>query len=202
MTKPKSAGRCRMAALINILCFATFQTVTVDAQARAFSGPSQSPAAGETKPPHPVLSRYFVDYFAGAWSGSGRFAKTGKPIKSDVQFQRIAGGEALLVSEAERPPNDFRFTGIISVDSASSEPVLLLASNHEAGARLLRSRGWDGTRITFEADPGLHAWFARERFTFVKKSSDSFSASYEMSFDDGRSWVTGDTQIFTRVVSP
>ena len=74
---------------------------------------------------------------------------------------------------------------------------MLFAGN--SGAQLFRAGGdgWQNGKIVFQSTPELKDTFAFERFTFERKSNDSFLATYEMS-RDGKSWRVGDSQTFTR----
>lgn len=69
----------------------------------------------------------------------------------------------------------------------------------DSGADLFRSGsgGWQDNKIIFQSTSELKANSALVRFTFERKSNDSFLATYEMS-RDGKTWRTGDTQTFTR----
>ena len=85
------------------------------------------------------------------------------------------------------------------MDSVSGLPVMLLTSNHDSGGRLFRSAGWKNGKIVFQSGPELHASFALERFTFERESTSVFHTTYEMSFDDGKTWMVGDHQTFTKL---
>jgi len=142
------------------------------------------------------------DFLTGHWVGSGQFTRTGAPVASTFRFSKILGAEALAVEHAEIEPNSFAYAGVISMDTVSGDIVLLLASNKGGGGRLMRSRGWTGETMAFEAAPELHAWFARERVTFERLGPDSFKTTYEMSRDAGATWRVGDIQTFQRQLSP
>lgn len=146
----------------------------------------------------PALSTEFVDYLAGDWTGSGTFTRTGKPVESTFRFQPSHDREVLIVEHAEKEPNRFAYSGVISMDSVTGKPVFLMASNNKGGARLFRSEGWQDGRLVFETDPALQAWFARERISFIRKGDRAFKATYEMSRDNGATWRTGDEQDFTK----
>ncbi len=144
------------------------------------------------------VSAELMNYFAGNWTGKGRFASSGKELESDLSFTPELENQALVVREKERSPNTFQFIAFWSVDSASGQPVMLLVSNHDSGARLFRSDGWHDSKIVFQSVPELHASFALERFTFERVSSTQFQGTYDMSFDNGKTWRVGDHQTFTR----
>jgi len=139
-----------------------------------------------------------INYFAGNWSGKGKFASSGKNLESDFSFVPDPETKSLLVRQKEKPPNTFRFTALWSVDSVSGQPVMLLVSNHDSGGRLFRSDGWKDGKIVFQSGPELHASFALERFTFERESATAFHTTYEMSFDHGKTWTVGDHQTFTK----
>jgi len=88
------------------------------------------------------------------------------------------------------------------MDSMSGKPVMLLASNHGAGARLFRSQGWRDGKIVFQTGPELRASWALERFSFERKFDTVLEVTYEFSNDDGRTWQMGDRQVYTKRVSP
>lgn len=157
-------------------------------------------AIGTARPqlqPKPAISAAILAYFAGNWHGSGTFA-TGKPIASDMSFVPDLENQGLLVRAKERPPNTFQYIALWSTDSASGDVVMMLASNHQSGARLFRSGGWQNGTIAFQSVPALRATWALERFTFTRKTEASFAATYEFSLDNGVSWKLGDSQTFTR----
>lgn len=79
---------------------------------------------------------------------------------------------------------------------------MLLASNHDSGGRVFRSRGWQDSKIVFQSGSELRAHWALERFTFGGESSSAFQARNEMSTDDGTTWRMGDTQTFAKRSSP
>lgn len=146
----------------------------------------------------PTLPTSITAYLEGDWAGAGTFARSGLPVASTFSFRTTLDGEAMRVDHAEVAPNTFAYSGVISVDSRSGDVVLVMASNKGGGARLLRSKGWIGETLAFEAAPELQAWFARERITFERLGPDQFRATYEMSRDDGLTWRTGDVQTFER----
>lgn len=157
-----------------------------------------APAQVAPQPPRPVLATEFVDYFTGNWSGSGHFVRSGKPVASTFSFRLAHDHETLIVDHAEIAPNKFSYSGIISLDSGTGKPVFLMASNNKGGARLFRSDGWQDGKLVFTADPALRAWFAQERITFLRTGDKAFKATYEMSFDNGANWRTGDEQSFAK----
>lgn len=165
--------------------------------------PSPAPQAtpAPAPAPRPTLPPAVSDYFEGRWAGSGTFTRSGRPLSSIYEFVRVLNGEALQVHHAEDAPLIFAWQGVISLDTVSQDVVLLMASNQAGGARLMRSKGWTGDTLVFEASPDLRTWFARERITFQKLDADHFRATYEMSRDDGATWTSGDVQTFERVLS-
>jgi hypothetical protein len=175
--------------------------VLVAASAASAQAPAPAPQAAPVPAPRPTLPATIHDYFEGRWTGSGTFTRTGGPVSSTFTFTRALGGEALQVQHAEDAPLTFAYLGLISLDSRSQDVVLLMTSNNAGGARLMRSRGWVGDTLAFEAAPELQAWFARERITFEKLGPDEFRATYEMSRDAGATWRSGDVQTFRRISS-
>ena len=168
------------------------------AQAATPAPVSAQSAAQAAQPSAPKLPGDIADYFSGSWSGAGTFTRTGQPVESTFEFETAFDREAILVRHAEKAPNRFAYSGLISMDTVSGKPVFVMASNNTGGARLLRSEGWQGDKIVFEADPALQSWFARERITFIRKSATAFRATYEMSRDNGATWRTGDEQEFLK----
>jgi hypothetical protein len=151
-------------------------------------------------PPRPTLPVAISSYFEGRWTGAGTFTRTGAPVSSTFLFAQALGGEVVRIQHVEDAPHTFAWLGLLSMDGVSQDLVLLMTSNNAGGARLMRSRGWVGDTLTFEAAPELQAWFARERITFEKLGPDAFRATYEMSRDSGATWRSGDVQTFNRVV--
>ena len=116
-----------------------------------------------------------------------------------MNFAAGLDNQGLLVRAQEYPPNTFEYVALWSTDSSSGNVVMLLASNHQGGARLFRSSsGWQNGTIAFQSVPALRAPWALERFTFTRKTDSSFTATYEFSLDNGVSWKLGDRQTFTR----
>jgi len=186
---------CRFVGALCSLLLLLLLPVAFPAQAQATSAAPSSPAS------RPTLPSDLVKYFAGTWAGKGNFASSGKPIESEISFTFEPENQCILVRDAEKPPNTFHFVAILSVDSISGETVMLMASNHDAGARVLRTGGWRDGKLVFQGVPELHAFFSLERFTFEKISSTVFHATYEMSFDGGKTWRVGDRQEFTKLSS-
>lgn len=103
----------------------------------------------------------------------------GEVIASDITFTTDLQNQCLVMREREKQPNTFQFIGLWSMDSLSGNLVMLLASNHNSGARVFRSHGWQSGA----------------------KSSAVFDATYEFSKDDGSTWQVGDRQVYTKVSS-
>lgn len=182
------------------LTAATVLPVSALAQVPAPQSPPAPSAAPATPPapPHRPLPAEVVDFFSGAWTGEGQFVRTGKPVASTYRFTSAYDREALSVEHVELPPATFAWLGLMTLDGRSGDLVLMIASNHGGGGRLMRSStGWNGDVLVFEAAE-LQAAFARERLVFTRLGADSFKAAYEMSRDDGQTWRTGDEQTFTR----
>lgn len=165
------------------------------AQAQAAGSPA---AATQTRPTLPASITAFLE---GDWAGQGQFTRSGLPVASTFSFRSVLDGEAMKVDHAEAAPNTFAYSGVMSVDSRSGDVVLVMASNKGGGGRVMRSEGWIGETLAFEAAPELHAWFARERITLERQGPDRFRASYEMSRDGGVTWRSGDVQTFERSAS-
>lgn len=138
-----------------------------------------------------------LEYFKGEWSGAGKFVASGKDVVSDFSFVADVENQTLIVHEKEHAPNTYHFIALWSIDSANGNLVMLFAN--DSGAELFRSESatWQKDKIVFQSAPELKAAFAFERFTFEWKSDNTFLATYEMS-RDGKTWRTGDTQMFTR----
>ena len=161
-----------------------------------FPALQNSSQAAQT-PQKALLPPDIVDYFNGDWAGKGKFT-SGKDIESDFSFVPDLEAQCIVVRQKERPPNTFNFIALWSMDSISKEVVMLLASNHDSGARIFRSQGWRDGTIVFQSVPELRALWARERFTFERESTSTFHATYEFSTDDGKTWQVGDRQTFTK----
>jgi hypothetical protein len=76
---------------------------------------------------------------------------------------------------------------------------MLLASNHDSGARVFRSHGWHDGKIVFQSGKELRAQWGLERITLQRESATTFDATYEFSVDDGHTWQVGDHQLYTRL---
>jgi hypothetical protein len=149
--------------------------------------------------PRPSLPGSIKAYFSGDWTGAGKFIATGKTVESTLSFQFAAEGEAILVTQAEKAPNKFAYSALISIDSKDGSPVMLLAGNNAGGARLFRGVSWEGNALVFTSSPELRAWFALERITFTMVDHDSFRTRYEFSQDNRNTWRIGDEQTFKRI---
>ncbi len=158
--------------------------------ASASSTPTAAPAKGALPPD-------MVAYFAGDWTGSGAFARSGKPLASDYSFVPDIENQCLVVHQKEKPPNDFEFVALWSVDSNTGELVMLLVSNHEHGASVLHSSGWQDGKLAFETAPADPKALI-QRFTFYRDSATAFHTMYEWSLDGGKTWAVGDRQSFTK----
>jgi len=91
------------------------------------SPPSAAPLNPAAVAPRPPLPASIKSYFSGDWTGVGKFIATGKTIESTLSFQSAADGEAILVTHAEKTPNKFAYSALISIHSRDGSPVMLLA---------------------------------------------------------------------------
>jgi hypothetical protein len=158
-----------------------------------------APASSAAAPAKGALPPDMVAYFAGTWTGSGAFARSGKPLASDYRFTPDIENQCLVVHQKEKPPNDFEFVALWSVNSDTGQLIMLLVANHEAGASVLRGSGWQDGKLTFEtAPPDDPKDLGRERFTFYRESATAFHTMYEWSSDGGKTWAVGDRQSFTK----
>jgi hypothetical protein len=64
----------------------------------------------------------------------------------------IDNGPALFVVHREKAPSTYEYNALVSFDSVSGERVMLMASNNGGSGRVLRSAGWQGGRLIFQAD--------------------------------------------------
>jgi hypothetical protein len=152
---------------------------------------SSSPAKGSLPPD-------LVAYFTGSWSGQGSFAASGKPLASEYSFVPDIENQCLVVHQKEKPPNDFEFVALWSVNSDNGELVMLLVSNHEGGASVLHGSGWQDGKLVFQTVPESPSELGLERFTFIRDSVTAFHTMYEWSRDGGKTWRVGDHQSFTK----
>ena len=159
------------------------------------AAPLQSSSNRQTAKNH--FPSELFNYFKGDWSGAGKFAANGKDVASDFSFAPDLDNQSLVVHEKERAPNKYHFIALWSFDSATGNLMMFLAD--DSGAELFRSEsgGWEDNKIVFQSASELKVNSALVRFTFERKSNDSFLATYEMS-RDGKTWRIGDTQTFTR----
>lgn len=156
---------------------------------------ASEPPSGKSFPPD-VLA-----YFSGDWSGEG-IAGSGDRVQSGLRFARDLENQCLLVREKEKPPQKYQWMALWSVDSVSGDLIMQLTSNGNWGARVFRSRGWRDGKIVFQSVPEFRAAFGLERFTFERKSDTVFDTSYELSRDNGRTWLKGERDVYTRVSAP
>jgi hypothetical protein len=161
-----------------------------------------SQSTSSTPPSKAFMPPDIVHYFSGNWGGKGKLIMSGKDVESDFSFVPEIEDQCILVHKKERPPNTFEYFALWSMDSVSGELVMLLASNHDSGARVFRSHGWQNDKVVFQSVPELHAFWALERITFERESAITFHTTYEMSMDDGKTWRVGDHQTFTKKASP
>lgn len=101
-----------------------------------FSALQRSSQAAQTSQ-KALLPPDIVNYFNGNWAGKGKFT-SGKDIESDFSFVPDLEGQCIVVRQRERPPNTFEFVALWSMDSISKDVVMLLASNHDSGARIFK----------------------------------------------------------------
>jgi hypothetical protein len=174
----------------------TFLAVLTFAVALTTFAVAQNSSSVQT-PDKPRLPQDLVNYFAGDWSGKGRFT-SGRDLESDFSFAPQLENQCVLVHQKEKSPNTFEFSALWNVDSISGDLIMLLAGNHDTGARIFRSHGWQDGRITFQSVPDLRSYWALERFTFERESATVFHSTYEYSKDDGKTWLVGDKQTFTK----
>ncbi len=163
----------------------------------AFSLPA-SPATPAAQAPKGSLPPDLVKYFAGNWTGKGAFVRSGKELASDYSFVPDLDNQCLVVHQKEHPPNDFTFVALWSVNSDTGQLVMLLVSNHEGGASMLRGSGWQDGKLVFQTVPESASDVGLERFTFMRDSATAFHTTYEYSQDGGKTWAVGDHQSFTK----
>ena len=180
---------CLATSALSVLCQTSVKPENKTAAPQQVSSSQQS--AEYHFPPE------LLEYFKGDWSGAGKFAKSGRVVESDFSFVADAKNECLIVRQKERAPNTFQYLALWSFDPANNNLVMLSTGN--SGAELLRSvsSGWQDGKLVFQSAPELKDPSGFERFTFERKSKDSFTATYEMS-SDGQTWRIGDIQTFTR----
>lgn len=172
--------------------FLAFLTLAVALTTLAVAQNSSSVQA----PEKPHLSQDLVSYFTGDWTGKGRFT-SGRDLESDFSFVPQLENQCVLVHQKEKHPNTFEFVALWSIDSISGEVVMLLAANLDAGAQIYRSHGWQDGKIVFQGVPDLRS-HDLDRFTFERESATIFHSTYEFSKDDGKTWLVGDKQTFTK----
>jgi hypothetical protein len=164
----------------------------------ASASPGSSRTGDAAPTPKGSLPPDLVSYFAGNWTGKGAFAKSGKELASDYSFVPDIENQCLVVHQKEKPPHDFEFVALWSVNANSGELVMLLVSNHEGGASVLRGSGWQEGKLAFQTVPESPSDLDLERFTFMRDSATAFHTMYEYSRDGGKTWAVGDRQSFTK----
>lgn len=182
-----------MANILSVLC-----QIPLVAKANPALLPPQalSPVPGA---PDKSFPTELVDYFKGEWSGAGKFTYSGKDVASDLSFASGLDNECLIVHQKERAPNTYEFIALWSFEPVTGNLVMLMTSGRNSGAQIFRtpSRAWQDGKIVFQSSTEMTGGSSLERFTFERKSDASFAVTYEMS-RDGKTWHTGDTQVFTR----
>jgi len=142
------------------------------------------------------LNEDMASFLAGHWSGAGAFGN-GKKIEADVDFQRELDGQLLLYRHTDKAPNNYKALGTWSVDKASGKLVMNVSDNF-GGTRRFESEGWLADIVAFnKVGIPVAAGNRQERFTFQRKSPNSFRMSYEWSAD-GKNWKLGDFIDFER----
>lgn len=142
------------------------------------------------------LNEDMASFLSGHWTGAGVFGN-GKKIEADVDFQRELDGQALLYRHTDKAPNTYKALGTWSTDKASGKLVMNISDNF-GGVRRFESEGWLAGIIEFnKAGVPVAAGNRQERFTFWRKSPNSFRMTYEWS-SDGIKWAMGDFIDFER----
>ncbi|WP_394830154.1 DoxX family protein [Pendulispora rubella] len=121
------------------------------------------------------------DYFAGDWSCAGQFA-SGRPIESDVHFERTLNGGGLLLRHDDRPPNQYH-----AVAQWLSGTPTWTATVHDSfgGARAFHTSGWDGDRLVWEGMDLVSETPRMQHFIFQRLDPTHFESSYEVERTSG-----------------
>ncbi len=126
----------------------------------------------------------------GQWSCKGHFISSGKPISSQLEFERDAGTGALIVRHDDRAPGRYHALELWSSGNAQEGSGLhaAIADGH-GGMRWFDSAGWDGSTLT---------WTRRENDREVEQLAyrmnpfGSLSVDWSVSRDDSP-MALGDT---------
>ena len=158
-----------------LICLAAL-TAFVQAQDKPLSVPTP-PAATPTPPAAPQRTpRDFLEFFAGEWSGIGDFG-TDKQIESEITFTPELDNQWLVYHQTDRTTN-YKTRGTLGVDRSSGQFVMILNDNF-GGVRLFVSEGWANGKIVFERVAMSKPLTSQERFTFERRTDDSFRLAYE-----------------------
>ena len=116
----------------------------------------------------------------GQWSCKGHFISSGKPISSQLKFERDAGTGALIVRHDDRAPGRYHALELWSSGNAQEGMRAAIADAH-SGMRWFDSAGWDGSTLTWtrrENDREV------EQFAYRMNPGGSLSVDWSVSRGD------------------
>jgi hypothetical protein len=141
-------------------------------------------------------SKDLVEFFAGEWSGGGKFAN-GKPIAADLSFKASLDSAWLEHQHLDKTPNTYKATSWWGIDQQTGEFVAYIFDNF-GGHRKFTSEGWQNGKLvltTQEQHPQRGTVW--QHFIYEKLSTSSFKMTYEVS-KDGTNWRMVDYLVFHR----
>lgn len=109
----------------------------------------------------------------GNWNCNGHFIASGKPISSELRFERDAETDTLIVKHDDRSPGRYHALELWSPGSAQQGMRASIADAYN-GMRWFESAGWDGVTLT---------WTRRESDRDVEQFAYRLNATGSLSVD-------------------
>lgn len=138
----------------------------------------------------------FISFFAGRWTGEGKFAN-GKKITANLSVKLELDSSWLIFEHIDILPNNYKSISMFSVDYMSGQFIAYTFDNFQ-GHRKFVSNGWnDGKLILTTNEYYPQKGLVFQHFIYERVSERNFKMSYETS-KDGINWKLGDFLVFTK----
>ncbi|MGH8100540.1 MAG: hypothetical protein ACREIW_04530 [Chthoniobacterales bacterium] len=124
----------------------------------------------------------------GQWSCKGYFVASGKPISSELRFERDAGTSTLIVKHDDRASGRYHALELWSPGNAQQSMRASIADAY-GGMRWFESAGWDGATLTWTRRENDHDV---EQFAYRLNASGSLNVDWSTRRGDGP-MALGDT---------
>ncbi|WP_242929310.1 hypothetical protein [Pontibacter vulgaris] len=151
----------------------------------------------QQKPKQAKPSKELISYFAGNWTGEGKFSN-GKPIAADLSFTPSLDSSWVEYRHIDKVPNTYKATSWWGLDAQSGEFVAYVFDNF-GGHRKFTGDGWKNGKLTLTfsqenkgANPTL------QHFIYEKLSEKPFKMTFEVS-KDGTTWRMVDYLVFQKI---